>query len=97
MTDGRYVVVEFHGGPKDGLKALFEFPPHDSWFFPLPGAANEPRHVYRIADQQNFEVLHLDDAEIQELLADQKQMLESMGAKRAMVFEYQGVGDDEQD
>ena len=36
----RYVVVEFFGGPRDGERALFDFPPRELYdFAPLPGSS----------------------------------------------------------
>jgi hypothetical protein len=79
----RYVVVEFFGGPQDGERALFDFPPQEQYdvvvppgpsasLMPSPEAVVLPRFRYRVArEQHSYAVLELSDVQIRAALSQE--------------------------
>lgn len=106
MTDGqRYVTVELFGGPRDGDKLLFEFPPVQEWEFEQHGTIDHrpmtthampervPIVVHRYvmsASQPGYEVLTLLPDQVK-LCVEKPEVLHHIASrKKAMHFEYEG-------
>jgi hypothetical protein len=99
----RYVAVEFRGGPRDGEKMLFEFPPAEVWEFAAPRAfvnmdaphaelPPERAYIYRLGSTQDgYEVVTLLDQQLRDCLKNPKLLAYVMNRKRPMLFDYEGV------
>lgn len=103
MTE-KYVAVVFFGGPRDGDRVLFSFPPSLEWHF-TPEVAkpegsldvidpNRVVHRYVMNESQDgFDVITFDDVELQDLLKEPGMITlrARMHEKRALRYDWEGT------